>query len=129
MTIAITFTQPFTIERLQANKDRNQFIVKGQLWFDKINGNTYNSLSIYIVMLDGEGLLSKKWIADLPICYGYGDYYLQRAKEFLLLNNLVSIDCCPIFLDYSYKDCKKSELHKSFIVNVELGGYENLKDC
>lgn len=48
--------------------------VSGRRWFQRTYGNTYNTVRIY---KDG------KLIADLPLEYGYGDYYLQRAHEWL----------------------------------------------
>ena len=51
--------------------------IEGRRWFQKTYGNTYNSVQIF---RDGE------LIADLPMAYGYGDYYLQRAHEWLGAN-------------------------------------------
>lgn len=48
--------------------------IEGRRWFQRTNGNTYNTVTIF---KDGEV------IADLPMEYGYGDYYLQRAQEWL----------------------------------------------
>jgi len=56
--------------------------VKGQRWFDKVNGNTYCASKIYI---DGEHILTTDWT------YGYGDFFIQLAEEELskleLINN------------------------------------------
>ncbi len=48
--------------------------VIGRRWFQKSAGNTYNSCDIVI---DGAT------VAYLAPSYGYGDYYLQRAGEWL----------------------------------------------
>jgi hypothetical protein len=49
-------------------------IIRGKRWFQKSYGNTYNSLSIIV---DGEE------VAYLPMSYGYGDFYMQRAADWL----------------------------------------------
>lgn len=49
----------------------------GGLWFDKINGNSYNRCKIYL-----NGVL----VHVTPFKYGYGDYYLQAAAEWLQKN-------------------------------------------
>ena len=51
--------------------------IEGRRWFRRGPGNTYNSVRIF---KDGELL------AHLPQTYGYGDYYLQRAHEWLGAN-------------------------------------------
>lgn len=48
--------------------------ISGRRWFQRTYGNTYNSVTIY---RNGEQ------IAYLPRSYGYGEYYLQRAIEWL----------------------------------------------
>ena len=48
--------------------------VEGRRWFDKINGNTYNTAAVYV---DGE------CVAITPFQYGYGDFYIQAAQEAL----------------------------------------------
>lgn len=51
--------------------------ITGKRWFQRTCGNTYNAVYIY---KDGE------LVADLPMEYGYGDYYIQRAEEWLSNN-------------------------------------------
>lgn len=51
--------------------------IEGRRWFQRTYGNTYNSVTIY---KDGVE------VAYLPMEYGYGDYYLQRACEWLMEN-------------------------------------------
>lgn len=51
--------------------------IEGRRWFRRTYGNTYTTTRIY---RDGE------CIAYLPITGGYGDYYLQRAHEWLGAN-------------------------------------------
>ena len=60
-----------------ANKtwvSRSVFI-QGRTWFDKVNGNTYNSCAVYT---DGEFRFS------LGMGYGYGDTWRDRALEQLV---------------------------------------------
>jgi hypothetical protein len=54
----------------------------GRRWFDRTYGNTYNSVAIYV---DGE------LVASLPYGYGYADYYLQRAMEWLEKNGYATL--------------------------------------
>ena len=49
--------------------------VIGKRWFDRVNGNTYNSVEIFV---------NGRKEAVLPFGYGYGDYYVQRAVEWLI---------------------------------------------
>lgn len=51
--------------------------VSGRRWFQKTYGNTYCTASIYV---DGAK------VHTLPRQYGYGDYYLQAAGEWLDAN-------------------------------------------
>jgi hypothetical protein len=51
--------------------------IEGRRWFQKTSGNTYNSVKIF---RDGE------CFASLPMEYGYGDYFMQRAQEWLGVN-------------------------------------------
>lgn len=48
--------------------------VIGRRWFEKVNGNTYHSVEVYI---DGER------IGRVPYAYGYGNQYEQSAQEIL----------------------------------------------
>jgi hypothetical protein len=55
--------------------------VIGKQWFDKVNGNSYCSVRIY---QNGE------LICALPFTYGYDNYYLQYAREALVVLGLIS---------------------------------------
>ena len=48
--------------------------VLGRKWFDKVNGNTYNTAQI---MVNGET------VGKTEFQYGYGDFYLQAAGDWL----------------------------------------------
>lgn len=51
-----------------------QIVIIAKRWFDRINGNTYHSVKVY---LDG------KLLGIQPYAYGYGEGYLQSALEIL----------------------------------------------
>ena len=59
-----------------------KYIIEGRKWFDKINGNTYHSVSI----IDTE---TGKNIYNSPITYGYGNQYRETAKDYLISNGLL----------------------------------------
>ena len=59
------------------NNRQIKFVVNAVKWFDKVNGNTYHSVSIVRVS-DSARLVS------LPINYGYGEHYRQTALEIML---------------------------------------------
>lgn len=48
--------------------------ISGRRWFDRVNGNTYHSSSIYV---DGE------FWDKIKCTYGYGDHYIQSALNLL----------------------------------------------
>lgn len=52
-----------------------KFEIHGARWFDKVNGNTYHSVSINI--------LKTGKVIKVPFQYGYGDHYRQSALEIL----------------------------------------------
>lgn len=56
----------------------------GKRWFDKVNGNTYHSSTIYV---DGD------LVGEVPFKYGYGECYLQTAFNFLHLKGFVGEEC------------------------------------
>lgn len=51
--------------------------IEGRRWFQRTYGNTYRKARIF---------KDDELIASLPMEYGYGDYYLQRAHEWLGCN-------------------------------------------
>lgn len=52
----------------------NNITILGRRWFQRTYGNTYFTAKIYI---DGE------LVHEIPKSYGYGDYYVQAAGEWL----------------------------------------------
>lgn len=55
-------------------KKFNAIVIDARRWFDRINGNTYHSVAVYV---DGESVGVK------PFQYGYGDHYRQTAHKIL----------------------------------------------
>ena len=53
-------------------------VVFGALWFDSVNGNTYNSVKI----IDTK----TRQIYYTRYCYGYGSQYLSEAREYIREN-------------------------------------------
>ena len=86
----------------------------GKKWFDRVNGNTYNS----VVVTVNHGLKSE-FSFSLPITYGYGEYYVQRTIEFLVSIGAVEsyyhfhrmkLDGKIYVLSHCIDNCKKSEV-------------------
>jgi len=50
------------------------FHISARKWFDKVNGNTYHSVTIY-----QDGTI----VAEAPYQYGYGDQYTETAASLL----------------------------------------------
>lgn len=77
-----------------ANK---KYFVVGGLWFDKVNGNTYNSAKI--ITEEGTRYYTR-------FCYGYGSAYMQEARAYIReeLN-----DDAPEIIDGGSFYIKKSE--------------------
>ena len=82
------------------------FVVIGGLWFDKVNGNTYNVAKIIDVKT------GMKYYTDYT--YGYGNSYIREADEYiwryLLDNNGDDLDEIPKIIDGGSFYCKKSDL-------------------
>lgn len=55
----------------------DEILIRGRRWFQKSYGNTYFTATIYI---------NNKLVANLPEQYGYGEYYMQAAGEWLKRN-------------------------------------------
>lgn len=51
------------------------YIIKGFKWFDKVNGNTYNS---YVIFNEDGRIVNR---GNLE--YGYGNDYFYRGKKWL----------------------------------------------
>ncbi len=51
--------------------------ILGRRWFERVNGNTYHSVKVYV-----DGVL----VGAVPFQYGYGDQYMQSASS-ILVNN------------------------------------------
>ena len=58
------------------------FICDVNLWFDKINGNTYHCVNIFDIVTD-------KYIYSSGLTYGCGSQYEETTKEVLIKLNLL----------------------------------------
>ena len=61
-----------------------KYLIEGRKWFDKINGNTYHSVTITRITENENEI-----IAEIPMTYGYGDGYQQTAYDKLIQRGLV----------------------------------------
>ena len=76
----------------------------GREWFDKINGNSYNDFNIEFSLTNGR----KSQCIYGVMCYGYGEYYMQRARCTL---KLLGLFCTEIpFFNHKVTNCKKRDL-------------------
>lgn len=56
-------------------------VVLGRRWFDRKNGNTYNTVHVIVQgVQDGKPFTTEK---HLGFDYGYGDHYVDRAAQCL----------------------------------------------
>lgn len=55
-------------------------VILGNRWFDRVNGNTYNTAEIIV-----DGVTVHKTLRQ----YGYGDHYLTLAEEWLDSSGIV----------------------------------------
>jgi len=53
----------------------SSILIEGRRWFDKVNGNTYHSVRIWV---NGEVF------GQLGLTYGYGDQYIVTATNYLV---------------------------------------------
>ncbi len=90
-------------------------------WQDKTNGNSYFSATI----TTNYGKKSQKDYS-LPFQYGYGEYYIEEARHYLITNSIINGGCyhnnsyfalwqfCRdnniILRTVKHKNCKKKEL-------------------
>ena len=78
--------------------------VTGREWFDKINGNSYNDFTIELALKNGIQVQAIYGV----MCYGYGEYYMQRARCVL---KLLGLFCPEIpFFNHKITGCKKRDL-------------------
>ena len=48
--------------------------IEGKRWFERVNGNTYHSVSVYV---------NNELVGRMPFAYGYGEQYIQSAFDIL----------------------------------------------
>lgn len=58
-------------------KKTDIILIEGRRWFDKVNGNTYHSATVYV---------NNEEVARDPFTYGYSDAYIQTGFD--LINKL-----------------------------------------
>lgn len=78
--------------------------VTGREWFDKTYGNSYNDFNIEFSLTNG----CKSQCIYGVLEYGYGDYYMQRARCALKLLGVYDVNL-PMF-NHKQTGCKKREL-------------------
>jgi hypothetical protein len=69
----------------RTNQPFNSISIVGRRWFQKSYGNTYNTVEIEIFTDAGVFEIL------LPMEYGYGDYYMQRAWAALSADGWLNI--------------------------------------
>jgi hypothetical protein len=62
------------MRKQRLKKGDNVFVI-GRRWFDRVNGNTYHTAEVEV-----NGI----YVGKSRMTYGYGDQYLETAKEILL---------------------------------------------
>jgi hypothetical protein len=68
-TLAMTrFNKSLVVE------DKKHLVIIGRRWFEKVNGNTYHSIAVYI---------NGQHVGGVDFNYGYGDQYIQTAQDIL----------------------------------------------
>jgi len=87
------------------DENKENFIIKGAIWFDRINGNSYNSTIIYD--------LKNNKTYKKPFEYGYGRQYYYDSIEYLINNNIIPNikavhNYYTIFKDMGSFDTKKN---------------------
>jgi hypothetical protein len=104
-----------------ANPNIRSLAIQGRLWFDKVNGNTYHSVSISA---------NGKWLFDIGMTYGYEDMYLHTALESLKKWGLVSEEVRSVYdlretldLYTGFKYCLKKELYEDTIKGKKVNDY------
>lgn len=56
-------------------------VIRGRRWFERVNGNTYHSVEVYV---------NGKLIGYEPFAYGYGSQFLETAKDILAENGYIN---------------------------------------
>jgi hypothetical protein len=77
--------------------------VIGHEWFDKVNGNSYNDFAVEFSLKNGQVFTLLRGVIE----YGYGDYYMQRARCALKFLRLADV---PRF-NSKQPGCLKRELY------------------
>lgn len=78
--------------------------VTGREWWDKTYGNSYNDFNIEFSLTNGRKSQCIYGVFE----YGYGDYYMQRARCALKLLGVYDVNL-PLF-NHKQTGCKKRDL-------------------
>lgn len=73
--------------------------IQAKEWFDKVNGNSYFSANITL----NYGMKNQKSYS-LPFQYGYGEHYIDMAKELLFNEGYFKEN------DYLWRLCKENKI-------------------
>jgi len=92
--------------------------ITGREWFDKTYGNSYNDFNIEFSLTNGRKAQCIYGVLE----YGYGDYYMQRARCALKLLGVYDVNL-PMF-NHKQTGCKKRELLT--VKDVEKWGCKSL---
>ena len=65
---------------MNTKKEVQAITILGRKWFDKVNGNTYNTAQI---------LINGITVGKTPFQYGYGDHYVDLAGDWLEMNGYI----------------------------------------
>lgn len=95
------------IKAIKLLNSPNRFIIKGAMWWDKVNGNSYNSAIIYDTKTQKE---YKK-----PFEYGYGNSYFYDSLNYLKEQKIIP-------------DMQKINGYYQ-LFNHHCIGYINQRDC
>ena len=61
------------------NRSIKSVIIEGKEWFDRVNGNSYNAVQVFV----NYGM-KNAFSFSIPFQYGYGNYFEQSAIEHLV---------------------------------------------
>jgi len=85
-----------------------KYVIHAKKWRDKLNGNTYHSVRILNTQ--------NNVMIAAPFQYGYGDEFMQSAKEVMIKNNWIKDKFTPEnYLEthiITENDCLKKEVIK-----------------
>ncbi len=69
------------------NRSVKSVDIQGKEWFDKVNGNSYNAVQVFV----NYGM-KNAFSFSIPFQYGYGNYFEQSAIEHLEAAGVIDKD-------------------------------------